>query len=203
MWGGGKGATKDSQTDSQRGCTKGDSTINTHTKGFTKDCSRRHKGIHKGNHNSGTTAGPQRDNSRTTTSSRTTRTTAGQPRQHRDNNGPTAGQPGQQQYFFVAPMSCITRVSLSSGRPRAAQPHHLQRRLEESKDTMAEPVRANLAEPGHANLAKPGHANACNQCLVGLAGPIRLRGRHKVGTAGHRALARMRTAPIARGSVRR
>ena len=202
MWGGERG-----HKGFTNGFTKRMHKRRQHNKHTPKDSQRIAQGDTKGFTKGITTAGPQRDHSGTTAGQQRAAGQPGQQRDNQDNTGTTTGQqrdnPGNSSTFFVAPMSCITRVSLSSGRPRAAQPHHLQRRLEESKDTMAEPVRANLAEPGHANLAKPGHANACNQCLVGLAGPIRLRGRHKVGTAGHRALARVRTAPIARGSVRR
>ena len=135
--------------------------IHQKTKGFTKDWQKRHKGIHKGIHNSGTTAGPQRDNSRTTTNSRTTRTTAGQPRQHRDNNGPTAGQPGQQQYFFCRPDVLYNPCVAELGPParRAAPPPSEAPRGEQGYHG-----RACAREPGRAWAREPSKAWA-RECM--------------------------------------
>ena len=104
-----------------------------HNKHTPKDSQRIAQGDTKGFTKGITTAGPQRDHSGTTAGQQRAAGQPGQQRDNQDNTGTTTGQqrdnPGNSSTFFVAPMSCITRVSLSSGRPRAAQPHHLQRRL--------------------------------------------------------------------------
>ena len=116
-----KGFTPDSQKDSKntQGFTKGFTTR--FTEGFSKDSQKDSPRIHnrpgQQRDHSGSTAGQRPDNSETT------------PGQQRDNSGTTAGQPRQQRFSFFSTTCSIRSTSLCSGRPRAAQTHHLRRRL--------------------------------------------------------------------------